>query len=57
MRKKRNTHATDQPVTFEKQTPPLYLPLFEIDILHDRPWIKDDPAADAEYTRNTTTWD
>ena len=57
MRQKRSSHATDKTITFEKQTPPLYLPPFEVDVLHDRPLVKEDPAADEEYTRNTATWD
>ena len=47
----------DKAVTFERQTPRLYLPREERERLYERAFLEAEREDAGEYSRDTTTWD
>ena len=47
----------ERKITFEKQTPRLYLPREYAEFLYEKGLLRTPCGEEGEYTRDTTTWD
>ena len=49
--------TAERTVSFERQTPGLYLPVERRQTLYEKAFLSPEREGDGEYSRNTTTWD